>query len=85
MHKPSLIPDFDYDPPTGPLSILYEDAAIIVVDKPAGLLTVPGKLENRQDCLVSRLQAARWDLAPQPDMDLLALWQQLAQIVARPA
>lgn len=31
------------------------------------------------------LQAARWDLAPQPDMDLLALWQQLAQIVARPA
>lgn len=61
MHKPSLIPDFAYDPPTGPLAILYEDAAIIVVDKPAGLLTVPGKLENRQDCLVTRLQAARWD------------------------
>jgi tRNA pseudouridine32 synthase/23S rRNA pseudouridine746 synthase len=61
LHKPSLIPDFAYDPPTEPLSILYEDAAIIVIDKPAGLLTVPGKLENRQDCLVSRLQAARWD------------------------
>lgn len=61
MHKPSLIPDFAYDPPTGPLTILHEDAAIIVVDKPAGLLTVPGKLANRQDCLVSRLQAARWD------------------------
>lgn len=61
MHKPSLIPDFAYDPPDTPLSILYEDAAIIVVDKPAGLLTVPGKLENRQDCLITRLQAARWD------------------------
>lgn len=61
MHKPSLIPDFAYDPPTGPLSILYEDAAIIVVDKPAGLLTVPGKLENRQDCLVTRLQATHWN------------------------
>ena len=61
MHKPSLIPDFAYDPPDVPLAILYEDAAIIVLDKPAGLLTVPGKLENRQDCLVSRLQAARWD------------------------
>jgi len=61
LHKPSLIPDFAYDPPDVPLSILYEDAAIIVLDKPAGLLTVPGKLENRQDCLVSRLQAARWD------------------------
>lgn len=61
MHRPSLIPDFAYDPPDTPLSILHEDAAIIVVDKPAGLLTVPGKLENRQDCLVTRLQAARWD------------------------
>lgn len=61
MHKPSLIPDFAYDPPDTPLSILHEDAAIIVVDKPAGLLTVPGKLENRQDCLITRLQAARWD------------------------
>ncbi|WP_235019371.1 RluA family pseudouridine synthase [Tabrizicola flagellatus] len=61
MHRPSLIPDFDYDPPDTPLSILHEDAAIIVVDKPAGLLTVPGKLADRQDCLVTRLQAARWD------------------------
>jgi tRNA pseudouridine32 synthase/23S rRNA pseudouridine746 synthase len=61
LHKPSLIPDFAYGPPDEPLRILHEDAAIIVVDKPAGLLTVPGKLENRQDCLITRLQAARWD------------------------
>jgi hypothetical protein len=31
------------------------------------------------------LQAARWDVTPQPDMDLLALSQQLARIVAQPA
>lgn len=31
------------------------------------------------------LQAARWDVAPQPDMDLLALSRQLTQIVAQPA
>ena len=61
MHKPSLIPDFAYDPPDVPLDILHEDAAILVLNKPAGLLTVPGKLEGRQDCLVTRLQAARWD------------------------
>jgi tRNA pseudouridine32 synthase/23S rRNA pseudouridine746 synthase len=61
LHKPSLIPDFAYDPPDTPLDILHEDAAIIVANKPAGLLTVPGKLANRQDCLVTRLQAARWD------------------------
>jgi tRNA pseudouridine32 synthase/23S rRNA pseudouridine746 synthase len=61
LSKPSLIPDFAYDPPDTPLDILYEDPQILVVNKPAGLLTVPGKLENRQDCLISRLQAARWD------------------------
>ncbi|WP_436645244.1 RluA family pseudouridine synthase [Pseudogemmobacter hezensis] len=56
-----MIPDFIYDPPDVPLSILYEDRQILVVDKPAGLLSVPGKLEGRADCLVSRLQAAYWD------------------------
>jgi tRNA pseudouridine32 synthase/23S rRNA pseudouridine746 synthase len=61
LHKPSLIRDFAYDPPDTPLSILYEDDSVIVVDKPAGLLTVPGKLENRQDCLITRLQSARWN------------------------
>lgn len=61
MSEPSLIPDFAYDPPDTPLHILHEDAAILVLDKPAGLLTVPGKLEGRQDSLITRLQAARWD------------------------
>jgi tRNA pseudouridine32 synthase / 23S rRNA pseudouridine746 synthase len=61
LHRPSLIPDFGYDPPNVPLAILHEDASVLVLDKPAGLLTVPGKLANRQDCLISRLQAARWD------------------------
>ncbi len=61
MSEPSLIPDFAYDPPDTPLQILYEDAAIIVLDKPAGLLSVPGKLADRQDCLITRLQAARWN------------------------
>ncbi|RGP38131.1 pseudouridine synthase [Pseudotabrizicola alkalilacus] len=60
-NAPSLIPDFGYDPPDVPLAILHEDAHILVVDKPAGLLSVPGKLEGRQDCLITRLQAARWD------------------------
>ncbi len=57
----SLIPDFAYDPPTGSLTIVHEDRHILVIDKPAGLLTVPGKLAGREDCLISRLQAARWD------------------------
>lgn len=60
MIRPAL-PDFVYTPPDVPLSVLYEDAALVVVDKPAGLLSVPGKLAGREDCMVSRLQAARWD------------------------
>jgi len=56
-----MIPDFIYNPPDVPLDILYQDAQIIVANKPAGLLSVPGKLEGRSDCLVSRLQAAHWD------------------------
>jgi tRNA pseudouridine32 synthase/23S rRNA pseudouridine746 synthase len=61
MPDPSLIPDFAYDPPDTPLHFLHEDAAILVMDKPAGLLTVPGRLPGRQDSLITRLQAARWD------------------------
>ncbi|HSF64273.1 MAG TPA: RluA family pseudouridine synthase [Paracoccaceae bacterium] len=50
--------DFDYRPPDTPLVIVFEDATLIVADKPSGLLSVPGKLEGRQDCLQSRLAAA---------------------------
>jgi len=53
--------DFHYAPPDTPLDILHEDALVIVVNKPAGLLSVPGKLEGRKDSLESRLRAARWD------------------------
>lgn len=50
--------EFSYDPPLGPLVILHRDDQIIVIDKPAGLLSVPGKLEGRKDCLQTRLFAA---------------------------
>lgn len=61
MNTPSLLPDFDYSPPDVPLNVLYEDRDILVLDKPSGLLSVPGKLEGRQDCLIARLQAEYWD------------------------
>jgi tRNA pseudouridine32 synthase / 23S rRNA pseudouridine746 synthase len=49
--------EFQYHPPDVPLSILHRDDAILVVDKPAGLLSVPGKLEGREDCLIARIAA----------------------------
>ncbi len=49
--------EFDYHPPDVPLAILHRDEAILVVDKPAGLLSVPGKLAGREDCLIARIAA----------------------------
>lgn len=46
-----------YDPPNDPLHILHDDAEMLVVDKPSGLLSVPGKGEHLSDCLLSRVQA----------------------------
>ncbi len=46
-----------YDPPHDPLDILHEDAHIVVVNKPSGLLSVPGRGEHLADCLISRVQA----------------------------
>jgi len=40
---------------------LFADAQLLVVAKPAGLLSVPGRGEDKQDCLVSRLHADRPD------------------------
>jgi tRNA pseudouridine32 synthase / 23S rRNA pseudouridine746 synthase len=39
--------------------VWHEDDDLIVVDKPAGLLAVPGRGEGKQDCLSARV-AARW-------------------------
>jgi tRNA pseudouridine32 synthase/23S rRNA pseudouridine746 synthase len=45
--------------PAAPLHCLYEDEHLLVLDKPAGLLCVPGKGPDKQDCLSARAQA-RW-------------------------
>lgn len=47
-----------YVPPTGPLAVLHADADLIVVDKPSGLLSVPGKAQGLEDCLEARVRAA---------------------------
>ncbi len=41
--------NFVYAPPQDPLSILFEDDDLIVVDKPAGLLSVMGRLPEHHD------------------------------------
>lgn len=48
-----------YDPPAGPIPVIYEDEDLLVVDKPHGLLSVPGRGPHLADCLIARL-AETW-------------------------
>jgi len=44
-----------YSPPAGPARVLHRDAALLVVEKQAGLLSVPGRVAGGEDCLLARL------------------------------
>ena len=45
-----------YHPPQDPLDVLHDDHELLVVSKPSGLLSVPGKGADLADCLLSRVQ-----------------------------
>lgn len=47
-----------YHPPSDPyLDVVFRDAHLLVLDKPSGLLTVPGRDPAHKDSLASRAQA----------------------------
>ena len=47
----------NYNPPQEPwLVILYQDEHIMVVNKPSGLLSVPGRLDEHKDSVMTRIQ-----------------------------
>lgn len=48
----------EYNPPDTPLDVIHEDHEVLLVNKPAGLLSVPGKGSHLADCLIARVQAA---------------------------
>lgn len=50
--------EFKYNPPLVPfLDILYEDSSIMVVNKPSTILSVPGKLKEHHDSILSRVKS----------------------------
>lgn len=51
--------DFIYQPPKGDIEVLYQDDDVLVVNKPAGLLSVPGRLAEHKDSLINRIQVQR--------------------------
>ncbi len=46
---------------TETVAVIYADDALLVLEKPAGLLSVPGRGEDKQDCLSTRVQAVYAD------------------------
>ncbi len=54
--------NFKYNPPKEPfLDILFHDEHIMVVNKPSGLLSVPGRLAENHDSIISRIQTMHPD------------------------
>lgn len=58
MTEAGANPSFDYRPPDAPLDIVHADDQIVIVNKPPGLLSVPGRGDHLSDCLLARVQAA---------------------------
>ena len=46
-----------YNPPMDPLDVIHQDHELLLVNKPSGLLSVPGRGPLLADCLISRIQA----------------------------
>ena len=49
---------FVYQPTEAQPQVIHADHEVLVVDKPSGLLSVPGRGEDRTDCLIERLRGA---------------------------
>lgn len=48
----------NYAPPNVPINVIHADHELLIVGKPNGLLSVPGKGPELADCLLSRVQVA---------------------------
>lgn len=51
--------------------IIYRDSSIVVVNKPGGLLSVPGRGPDKEDCLVKRIRDLFPECIPQPSVHRL--------------
>lgn len=53
---PTFMPREEHFPTEfGPIEIVYEDEYLLIANKPAGMLSVPGRGPDKQDCLINRL------------------------------
>ena len=65
------------------LDIIHEDRSLLVVNKQSGLLSVPGRGEAKQDCVVSRAKRLYPDLPDQPAVHRLDMMTSGLMLLAR--
>jgi len=65
------------------LIILHEDPAFLVVEKPGGLLAVPGLGPHKQDCVVNRVRALYPDCFHHPAVHRLDMYTSGIMVMAR--
>lgn len=56
------------------MEILYHDRDIVVIDKPGGLLSVPGRGAEKQDCAAARLRRHFPEMIAQPAVHRLDMY-----------
>jgi len=56
------------------INITYQDSDIIIVDKPGGVLSVPGRGPDKQDCIAKRLQNLFPQMIDQPAVHRLDMY-----------
>ena len=65
------------------LEIIHHDAEIIIVNKPGGLLSVPGRGPDKQDCMSKRLKDIFPDMIQQPAVHRLDMYTSGLMIFAK--
>ncbi len=65
------------------ISILYHDAELVVVNKPSGLLSVPGRGPEKQDCVVNRVRRLYADMIRQPAVHRLDMFTSGLMLLAK--
>ncbi len=53
------------------VTVIYQDSSVVVVNKPPGFLSVPGRGPDKQDCVVRRIRDHFRDCIAQPSVHRL--------------
>ena len=65
------------------MNVVFVDSEIVVVEKPGGLLSVPGRGPEKQDCVVNRLRRIFPDMIDQPAVHRLDMYTSGVMVLAR--